>query len=142
MIPASVIATGGDSIYGEAFKDEIHSRIHFNHRGQVAMANGGAAHSNGSQFFFTFEKCPWLDKKHTIFGKVTGNTVYNLMKMNDVEVKDGTDRPIYPPSILGADVVWNPFEDIVPRNVAPASVVLYDGEARSTRPRFEASHLL
>ena len=30
---------GGDSIYGDLFKDELHSRIKFNHRGQVAMAN-------------------------------------------------------------------------------------------------------
>lgn len=47
--PAAYRIAGGDSIYGEPFVDEIHSRIHFNHRGQVAMANAGNKDSNGSQ---------------------------------------------------------------------------------------------
>ncbi len=65
---------GGESVYGEPFKDEIHSRLHFNHRGQVAMANTGKANDNGSQFFITLDKCPWLDRKHTIFGKARACT--------------------------------------------------------------------
>ena len=32
--------------------------------------------------------------------QVTGSTVYNLMKINDVDLVDNTDRPVYPPSIL------------------------------------------
>lgn len=52
------------------FADEFHSRLRFNHRGIVAMANESSPNTNGSQFFFTLDKCDWLDKKHTIFGKV------------------------------------------------------------------------
>jgi peptidyl-prolyl cis-trans isomerase SDCCAG10 len=62
---------GGESIYGRPFKDEIHQRLRFNRRGLVAMANAGKD-DNGSQFFFTLGPTPELDKKHTIFGKVTG----------------------------------------------------------------------
>lgn len=52
------------------------------------MANtAGRPNSNGSQFFITFGEASWLHKKHTIFGKVTGNTVFNLMRVNDVEVR-------------------------------------------------------
>jgi cyclophilin family peptidyl-prolyl cis-trans isomerase len=40
---------GGESAFGEPFKDEFHSRLHFNHRGQVAMANSGKANDNASQ---------------------------------------------------------------------------------------------
>ena len=61
---------GGESIYGGAFADEFHSRIRFNHRGLVACANAGTPHSNGSQFFISLDRCDWLDKKNTIFGKV------------------------------------------------------------------------
>jgi cyclophilin family peptidyl-prolyl cis-trans isomerase len=51
------------------------------------MANtAGRPNSNNSQFFITFGEASWLHKKHTIFGKVTGNTVFNLMRVNDVEV--------------------------------------------------------
>lgn len=105
---------GGESIWGKPFKDEIHGRIKFNHRGQVAMANENRPNTNSSQFFLTFGACEWLNRKHTIFGKVTGNTVYNLMRMNEVEVGDN-DRPVDPIRIVKIEVLWNPFEDIVPR---------------------------
>jgi len=49
----------------------------FTVRGLLAMANGGKD-DNGSQFFFTLGQCEWLNGKHTIFGKVTGKTIYNL----------------------------------------------------------------
>uniref|UniRef100_A0A3Q3WG10 Peptidyl-prolyl cis-trans isomerase n=1 Tax=Mola mola TaxID=94237 RepID=A0A3Q3WG10_MOLML len=62
--------TGGESIYGHPFKDEFHSRLRFNRRGLVAMANAGP-HDNGSQFFFTLGRADELNNKHTIFGKVT-----------------------------------------------------------------------
>uniref|UniRef100_A0A3P8S3N8 Spliceosome-associated protein CWC27 homolog n=1 Tax=Amphiprion percula TaxID=161767 RepID=A0A3P8S3N8_AMPPE len=60
---------GGESIYGRPFKDEFHSRLRFNRRGLVAMANAGP-HDNGSQFFFTLGRADELNNKHTIFGKV------------------------------------------------------------------------
>ncbi|XP_016121067.1 peptidyl-prolyl cis-trans isomerase CWC27 homolog, partial [Sinocyclocheilus grahami] len=60
--------TGGESIYGRPFKDEFHSRLRFNRRGLVAMANAGP-HDNGSQFFFTLGRADELNNKHTIFGK-------------------------------------------------------------------------
>ncbi|XP_054290025.1 spliceosome-associated protein CWC27 homolog [Macrosteles quadrilineatus] len=105
--------TGGESIYGEPFKDEIHSRLRFNRRGLVAMANAGKD-DNGSQFFFTLAPTPDLQNKHTIFAKVTGETVYNMIKLEDTMV-DQDDRPLYPPKINGTEVLNNPFPDIVPR---------------------------
>jgi peptidyl-prolyl cis-trans isomerase SDCCAG10 len=42
------VLSGGESVFGEPFKDEFHSRLHFNHRGQVAMANS-KPNDNGSQ---------------------------------------------------------------------------------------------
>lgn len=105
---------GGDSIWGKPFKDEIHGRIKFNHRGQVAMANENKPHSNSSQFFITFDACNWLNGKHTIFAKVTGSTIFNVLKLNEIET--GTnDKPLEPIKILKATVLMNPFDDIVPR---------------------------
>lgn len=70
--------TGGESIYGAPFKDQFHQRIKFGRRGMVAMANTGKD-SNNSQFFITFDQTPHLNKKHTIFGKVVGDSVYKLL---------------------------------------------------------------
>lgn len=108
--------TGGESIYGAPFADEFHSRLRFNHRGLVACANAGTPHSNGSQFFITLDRCDWLDKKNTIFGKVTGDSIFNLLALADVET-DKDDRPVYPQKILSVEVLWDPFEDIVPRKL-------------------------
>uniref|UniRef100_A0A0D9V2A4 PPIase cyclophilin-type domain-containing protein n=1 Tax=Leersia perrieri TaxID=77586 RepID=A0A0D9V2A4_9ORYZ len=108
--------TGGESIYGAPFADEFHTRLRFNHRGLVACANAGTPHSNGSQFFITLDRCDWLDKKNTIFGKVTGDSIFNLLALADIET-DQDDRPVYPQKILSVEVLWNPFDDIVPRQI-------------------------
>lgn len=109
---------GGESIYGGPFVDEFHSRLRFNHRGLVACANAGSPHSNGSQFFMTLDRCDWLDKKNTIFGKVTGDSIYNLIRIGEVET-DKDDRPLDPPpKITSIEVIWNPFDDIVPREIS------------------------
>ncbi|XP_031569109.1 spliceosome-associated protein CWC27 homolog [Actinia tenebrosa] len=105
---------GGESVYGKRFKDEFHQRLKFNRRGLVAMANSGP-NDNGSQFFFTLDRTDDLNGKHTIFGKITGNTIYNMLKMVDLEVDDN-DHPLYPPKIKRTEVLSNPFDDIEPRN--------------------------
>ena len=105
---------GGESIYGRPFKDEFHSRLKFNHRGLIACANQNAPDTNGAQFFITLERADHLDRKATIFGKITGDTIYNLSKLNELETDDD-DRPENPPLVLRADILLNPFDDIKPR---------------------------
>jgi cyclophilin family peptidyl-prolyl cis-trans isomerase len=78
--------TGGP---GYSFEDEINE--HRIERGALAMANAGP-NTNGSQFFIvTTEAAPWLDGKHTVFGKVTaGQDVVDRISMTD---RDANDRP-------------------------------------------------
>eukprot|EP01010_Urceolus_cornutus_P002512 NODE_321_length_1792_cov_239.566265_g260_i0.p1 GENE.NODE_321_length_1792_cov_239.566265_g260_i0~~NODE_321_length_1792_cov_239.566265_g260_i0.p1 ORF type:complete len:535 (-),score=169.22 NODE_321_length_1792_cov_239.566265_g260_i0:100-1704(-) len=111
---------GGDSIYGEPFPTEVHTRLKFNRRGLLAMAGGD--NDNGSQFFITLGPCEWLFKKHTIFGKIVANTVFNVVPLGDLET-DENERPLFPPKIVKATVLDNPFDDIVPREpiAAPAA---------------------
>lgn len=104
---------GGESIYGEPFKDEFHQRLRFNRRGLVGMASA-APNDNASQFFFTLGRADELTGKNTLFGKITGDTLYNLVQFNDIPTdKDG--RPTHPPKIIKTEVLLNPFDDIVPR---------------------------
>ena len=84
--------TGGP---GYTFEDEINQ--HKVVRGALAMANAGP-NTNGSQFFIvTTEAAPWLDGKHTVFGKVTAGM--EVVDRLEALPTDSRDRPLEPPRI-------------------------------------------
>ncbi|MFA5803228.1 MAG: peptidylprolyl isomerase [Melioribacteraceae bacterium] len=91
---------GGKSIYGNDFEDEFVNSLHHNTPGILSMANAGP-NTNRSQFFITVAATPWLDRKHTIFGKVTDgmDVVYQI---SNVQTGRG-DKPV---------------KDVVMKNVA------------------------
>jgi cyclophilin family peptidyl-prolyl cis-trans isomerase len=94
VIPDFMIQSGdptgtGSGGPGYTFDDE--SNEHRVERGALAMANAGP-NTNGSQFFIvTADSCPWLDGKHTVFGRVTaGLEVADAISEVD---RDARDRP-------------------------------------------------
>jgi peptidyl-prolyl cis-trans isomerase B (cyclophilin B) len=89
--------TGGP---GYTFEDEFNQ--HKVERGALAMANAGP-NTNGSQFFIvTTEAAPWLDGKHTVFGKVTAG-MEAVDAIEGVET-DAQDRPAEPVVIERVEV--------------------------------------
>lgn len=73
--------TGGECIWGGEFNDEIVSTLRHDRPFTVSMANAGK-NTNGSQFFITTTPTPWLDGKHTVFGRVVKGTFSFLSKFH------------------------------------------------------------
>ncbi|CAN7979436.1 unnamed protein product, partial [Ixodes persulcatus] len=93
--------TGGCSIYeGRPFEDENFALLHLE-PGLLSMANAGPD-KNGSQFFITMVKAPYLDKRHVVFGRVlTGMQV--LKMLSDLGTVSGI--PLRPVSIRACGVL-------------------------------------
>ncbi|KAE8213610.1 hypothetical protein CF327_g2895 [Tilletia walkeri] len=93
---------GGTSIHGTPFPDEITPSLRFTGAGILAMANSGP-NTNGSQFFLTLAPTPFLDRKHSIFGRVSDGMGV-LGRLGRVGT-DGEDRPREEVKILKAVAV-------------------------------------
>ncbi|KAF8895489.1 peptidyl-prolyl cis-trans isomerase [Infundibulicybe gibba] len=93
--------TGGTSIWGKEFEDEFADDLKHDRPYTVSMANAGPG-TNGSQFFITTTATPWLDKKHTIFGRaLSGLEVVHAIE----NVKTSkSDKPYEDIKIINVDV--------------------------------------
>ncbi len=82
---------GGESIYGAKFEDEFVPSLMHDSPGILSMANAGP-NTNGSQFFITVVATPWLNARHTVFGKVIKgmDVVYAISQVPT----NNMDRPV------------------------------------------------
>ncbi|KAJ6386186.1 hypothetical protein OIU77_029202 [Salix suchowensis] len=93
--------TGGQSIWGREFEDEFHKSLRHDRPFTVSMANAGA-NTNGSQFFITTVATPWLDNKHTVFGRVAKGM--DVVQAIEKVKTDRGDKPHQDVKILNVTV--------------------------------------
>ncbi|MCL7028182.1 hypothetical protein MKW94_007373 [Papaver nudicaule] len=93
--------TGGQSIWGREFEDEFHKSLRHDRPFTLSMANAGQ-NTNGSQFFITTVATPWLDNKHTVFGRVVKgmDVVQGIEKVKT----DKQDKPYQDVKILNVTI--------------------------------------
>ncbi|KAE8308020.1 cyclophilin-like domain-containing protein [Aspergillus transmontanensis] len=85
-------------------RDELHSRLRYNRRGLVGMAKSEDG-SYGSQFFITLGNTEReLNGQCTLFGRIEGDSIYNMVKIAEAERVEGTERPVYPVKITSCEI--------------------------------------
>ncbi|XP_066331130.1 peptidyl-prolyl cis-trans isomerase CYP71-like [Miscanthus floridulus] len=93
--------TGGQSIWGTEFEDEFHKSLRHDRPFTLSMANAGP-NTNGSQFFITTVATPWLDNKHTVFGRVVKGM--DVVQQIEKVKTDKNDKPYQDVKILNVTV--------------------------------------
>lgn len=112
---------------GSVVSKEIHSRLRFSRRGLVGAVR---EYAPGTHFFITLAPAPDLTGSLTLFGKVVGDTLFNVLRIGELAVEDD-DKPMFDVVITGCTVTQNPFDDLLEIAKKPANKVLVPSKQSS-----------
>ncbi len=139
------MAQGGDPTEtgaggpGYVFEDEFTPKLLFDGPGYLAMANRGAS-TNGSQFFITFAATPWLNARHTIFGKI----VEGMDVLAELTLRNPDENPTSDGDLLLTVIIEEIPESLLPTPTAtPIPIVpeVQDGRPLADIPVAERANL-
>lgn len=129
------------------FADELHSRLKFTSRprGILGTANmNGKKNSNGSQFIITLGNGPQtqaLNGKSTVFGRVVGESVYNLAKIeSEGEMLEDGETPMYPTVINSTRILEPYFDDLVYKKTKDKPVEATKPVKKKTKAKVRLSY--
>lgn len=100
-------------------RDEFHSRLKFSKRGLIGAIHNQKRNSNSvDSFFITLKPTPEFNNDYVLFGKITGETIYNVIKINESEMVS-EETPMFPATITDIEIPIRYFDDLVePRDHA------------------------
>lgn len=97
-------------------KDEFHSRLKFNKRGLVGAVHNDRRNSNNvNSLFITLKPAPEFNNNYVLFGKIMGDSIYNVVKINESEL-ESEETPMYPAEIIDIKILIQYFDDLVESN--------------------------
>ena len=98
---------------------EFHSRLRFSRRGLLGAVSMDTKTSHPSEFFITLGATPELNNDCTCFGRIVGDTIFNILRIGEIMTTEDDEgekcRPIWECKLERVEVLMNAFEDIVPR---------------------------
>mmetsp|Transcript_6463 Transcript_6463/g.8112 ORF Transcript_6463/g.8112 Transcript_6463/m.8112 type:complete len:327 (+) Transcript_6463:424-1404(+) len=94
-------------------KDEFHSRLRFKKRGLVGAVHNDKQNSNNvDSIFITMKPTPEFNNNYVLFGKITGDSIYNVVKINESEL-ESEETPMYPAEIIDIKILVQYFDDLI-----------------------------
>ncbi len=118
---------GGQSCWGKPFVDELEGPLTHDVRGVLSMANKGKD-TNTSQFFLTYRAVPHLNRKHTIFGRVTEG--FDTLKALEAVEVDDKERPTERCEIQDIVIYVDPFEEFLKQRSEQEATVARKEQAK------------
>ena len=115
-------------------RDEFDDRLRHTGSGCLSMANAGP-HTNKAQFFITFQSCPHLDRKHSVFGQIImddDKKKEELLQQLQAIPTDKKDRPLEPVVLERVEILQDPIVDARERERARLEAIIDRREGRTT----------